>query len=397
MYVIIKYKKGGKVVHTVLDKNAEYIIKKLNAAGYEAYAVGGAVRDMVMGRASDDCDITTSARPEETKSVFSSFTVIETGIKHGTVAVIIDHTPYEITTYRTESKYADSRHPDTVTFVSDLKSDLSRRDFTMNAVAYSPDIGFVDPFLGIGDINSRVIRTVGDAYKRFSEDALRILRALRFASVIGFEIEETTSNAIIDLSHTVCKVSRERIFAELKKLILGGNAQTVINSYIDVIKAIIPINGNYKEIGKLPCNLPMRFTCLCGDRVNEALDFLRADNATKQACRVLLNSSPMPNDRTELKKYVSKLGRESAHLVVEYRRALYGEDQGYMFEELMHSNTALFISDLALNGNDLKQIGIEGRAIGKTLESLLFAVINGGTENDKESLLELAKNIDNIE
>lgn len=376
-----------------LNSNAEYIINKLNGAGFEAYAVGGCVRDSVMGRRCDDTDITTNALPEETKKVFSAHTIIETGIKHGTVTLVLQNTPYEITTYRQESEYTDSRHPDKVTFVRTLNEDLSRRDFTVNAIAFSPSEGVKDPFLGISDINKKLIRAVGDPKKRFSEDALRILRALRFASVLGFNIEENTSKAVIQLAETVNKVSGERIFAELKKLLCGINAQEVVTEYIDAIKKIIPVNGDYKKLSLLPCDFAMRLACLCGSDVSSALVRLRADNKTKHICNVLVNSSPLPNTEANLKFYISALGREDAQTVALYRRALYGEDVACQTEKLLSSKTPLFVTDLAINGNDIAKLGIKGKNIGISLNTLLARVMNGQIENNRETLLESARGI----
>ncbi len=370
-----------------LNQNAEYIIKMLNDAGFEAYAVGGCVRDAIMGRPCDDTDITTNALPEETKAVFSSHTLLETGIKHGTLTLVLDHTPYEITTYRREIGYTDSRHPDKVEFVPTLEEDLSRRDFTVNAIAYSPLFGIKDPFFGVNDIKNKLIRAVGDPEKRFSEDALRILRALRFSSVLGFEIEENTSNAVLSLAETVNKVSGERIYAELKKLLCGKNAQTVIEKYIEAIKKIIPVNGDYNSIYRLPADFSMRLACLCGNSVGNALKLLRADNKTKHICNLLVNSSPLPKQETELKFYISALGREDALTVARYRRALYGEDALKDTERLLNSNTPLFLTDLAINGSDLLPLGIKGKNIGETLNRLLTSVIKNEIENTKEALL----------
>ncbi len=378
-----------------MDKNAEHIINMLNLSGYEAYAVGGAVRDMILNRTSDDWDITTSATPDQTKKVFSEYSLIETGIKHGTVGVVIDKKVYEVTTYRTENDYTDSRHPDSVTFVRDLEADLARRDFTVNAIAYSKEKGFVDPFGGISDIERGIIRTVGNPFDRFSEDALRILRAIRFSSVLGFEIEENTSSALFKLSNTLNKVSPERIFTELKKLLMGKNAQTVIDKYSNVLKCIVPINGITQNISKLPLDFSMRLTCLCSETVIEALEFLRADNKTKHECLVMVNSTPMPDDRVALKRYISNLGRKDATLVTTYRRALYGEDKNNVSGKLLTSDECMFISDLAVDGNDVSKLGFKGKSIGEVLDKLLDCVIEGKAENNKESLLAIAKNIDN--
>jgi len=380
-----------------LDRNAEHIIKMLNLSGYEAYAVGGAVRDMILNRTSDDWDITTSATPDQTKKVFSEYPLIETGIKHGTVGVVIDNKVYEVTTYRTENDYTDSRHPDSVTFVRDLEADLARRDFTINAIAYCKGKGFVDPFGGISDIERGIIRTVGNPFDRFSEDALRILRAIRFSSVLGFEIEGNTSNALFALSNTLNKVSPERIFTELKKLLMGRNAQTVIDKYHDVLKSVISINGTPENVSKLPLDFSMRLTCLCGETVIDALEFLRADNKTKHECLMLVNSTTIPDDRVALKRYISNLGRKDATLVTTYRRALYDEDVNDASKQLLTSDECMFVSDLAVDGNDVEKMGFNGKSIGLVLDKLLDCVIEEKAENNKESLLAIAKNIDNLQ
>lgn len=370
-----------------LDKNTEYIIEELNNQGFSAYAVGGCVRNAILGREVTDFDITTSALPEEIKTVFSAYPVIETGIKHGTVTVLIDRHPYEITTYRTEKGYSDSRHPDSVQFVTDIESDLSRRDFTVNAIAYSHKDGLVDPFGGMNDIKNKVLCAVGDPATRFSEDALRILRALRFASVLGFAIEEKTSEAIFALADTLSLVSRERVYVELKKLICGKKAVEVITKYRSVLERIIPINGDIESLSKLPPDYRFRLSALCGKDVFDALVALRADNETKRICNLLSESEKIPSDLTALKFYVSALGHDNALLVASYRRSLYNEDREELTEKLLDSNECLFIKDLAVNGKDLLNIGVKGEQIGEILNFLLHSVIEGKIDNTKESLL----------
>lgn len=374
-------------MHIDLPPNAEYIINALTDAGFEAYAVGGAVRDKIMGREADDMDITTSALPEETKKVFSAYPVLETGIKHGTVTVLLDRIPYEVTTYRTESAYSDSRHPDKVNFVRNLIEDLARRDFTMNSIAYSPIHGIVDPFGGVSDIKSKTVRAVGDPYKRFGEDALRILRALRFSSVLGFDIEKNTASAVFALADTVNKVSPERVFTEIKKLLCGKNARAVVSTYLECLKKIFPVSGTPEKLDLLPEDQAMRISCLCGNAVADALDFLRADNNTKNICKALVNSKPIPTDETELKFYISALGREVSETVAIYRRALYGEDPNSTVETVLNSDVCLTLKELAVNGDDIKKLGINGRQVGIVLQNLLSAVILGETENKKSPLL----------
>lgn len=205
-----------------LPDSVSYIIGKLEEQGYEAFAVGGCVRDAMLGREPEDWDITTSARPEEIKSVFRK--TIDTGIQHGTVTVMIDHVGYEVTTYRIDGEYEDGRHPKEVSFTTNLRMDLERRDFTINAMAYNDTVGLVDEFDGVGDLQRKVIRCVGDAGQRFDEDALRMLRAVRFSGQLGFEIEQNTRQAIVERAANLEKISAERIRVELTKLLVSKEA-----------------------------------------------------------------------------------------------------------------------------------------------------------------------------
>ena len=219
-------------VRTALDR--------LEAAGYEAWLVGGCVRDALMGRTPGDSDLTSASLPEETAAVFAGERIIETGLQHGTVTVLLDGMPLEITTFRVDGAYADARHPDAVTFTRSLREDLARRDFTMNAVAWSPRAGLSDPFGGAADIRARVIRCVGDPDERFREDALRILRCLRFAAVLGFEIEPATAAAARANSALLGRISAERVTAELKKLVCGADVRRVVLEHTEVLGAVLP-------------------------------------------------------------------------------------------------------------------------------------------------------------
>lgn len=221
-------------------KASETAVKMLKDCGFEAFLIGGSVRDALMNLPIGDIDITTSATPAEVEEIFKEFRVIETGIKHGTVTVIIDNEPLEITTYRSESAYSDNRHPDSVTFSKSLKDDVVRRDFTMNGIAFDFQKGFCDLVGGIDDIKSKTIRSIGDAETRFREDALRILRALRFSSVLDFTIEENTALAIHKCKDLLENISAERIRDEFSKLLCGKNAYSVLSEYSDVICVFIP-------------------------------------------------------------------------------------------------------------------------------------------------------------
>ena len=210
-----------------LPEKVKKIISMLEDSGFEAFAVGGCVRDSLLGKEPTDYDITTSALPEETKEVFKNEHIIETGIKHGTVTVLMESEPFEITTFRIDKDYLDNRRPEKVLFTRSLEEDLARRDFTINAMAYSEKTGLIDVFGGASDLEHGIIRTVGDANARFNEDALRIMRALRFSSVLGFEIEEKTAFSVFKNRKLLKNISAERIFSELKKLICGKDAQSV--------------------------------------------------------------------------------------------------------------------------------------------------------------------------
>ncbi len=378
----------------MLDLNTNNLINVLQSNGFSAYAVGGCVRDGIMGRDITDFDITTSALPQQVKEVFSNYKTIETGIQHGTVTVIVNGAPYEITTFRTEDIYTDSRHPDSVIFVSDIKTDLSRRDFTMNAIAYNEKEGIVDPFNGIADIENKQIRTVGSPSKRFQEDSLRILRALRFSSVLGFEIEDKTAVAINNLAHTVNNVSPERIYVEIKKLLCGKNAHNVVKKFTPALREIISVKDDISRLSNLPKDFPMRLYYLCGASTAEVLKKLRADNKTKRLCKLISESSPIPNDETQLKFYISNLGREVASYVIKYRKSVFGEDKCNKSEEILNKNLCLTVCELAINGDDILSLGIQGKSIHKAQKYLLSSVIKGEIPNQREVLLETLKNLD---
>ncbi len=226
----------------VIPQDAQRILDLLEGAGYEAFVVGGCVRDAILGRVPNDWDITTSAKPEQIKELAfaAGLSCIDTGIAHGTVTVLVDHVPFEVTTYRADGSYSDGRHPDSVEFLDRIDGDLARRDFTVNAMAFNPHVGLVDHFGGLDDLYTRILRAVGDPEKRFTEDALRIVRGLRFAAVFGFEIEENTSRAIHELHHLLEHVAVERIWTEFSGLLCGECAVPVLRAYPDVVFEIIP-------------------------------------------------------------------------------------------------------------------------------------------------------------
>ncbi|HBR32312.1 MAG TPA: hypothetical protein DD733_09545, partial [Clostridiales bacterium] len=223
-----------------LDPVTDFILASLENSGFSLYIVGGSLRNRLLGLDVHDTDFTTNATPAQVKQIFSSYTAIDTGIRHGTVTLVIDHVPYEITTMRTEGTYSDNRRPDCVFYTDSIEEDLKRRDFTVNALAYSPKSGLVDLFGGLSDLENRVLRTVGEPAERFSEDALRIMRGLRFSSVLGFEIENETKSAMFHYSHLLKNISVERIYNELISMLDGNNFDKVLRDFLPVFKLIMP-------------------------------------------------------------------------------------------------------------------------------------------------------------
>lgn len=435
-----------------LLKEAKVIIEKLNENGYKAYIVGGCVRDYLMGITPVDIDITTDAKPEEIKDVFSGYKVIETGIKHGTVTVIVDKNQFEVTTFRIDSEYSDNRHPDSVTFTSNLQEDLARRDFTMNAIAYNEEEGFFDYFNGIEDIKSKVIRCVGDADKRFKEDALRILRALRFSSVTGFNIEESTEKAIFKNKELLKNISAERVYVEFSKMLCGDNVKDIILRYTDVLGVVIPellpmkdfdqrnphhvydvLTHSVIVVESIERKPYLRYAALLHDigkphtfsmgednlghfyghakvSTSMACDILRrlkADNNTISKVEKLIkyHDTPIDNDDVTIKRRLNKIGEEDFFDLIKLMRAdnlgqnpnlLYRQKEYDLIEEraidILNEKECFSLKNLNINGEDIISLGIkEGKEIGSILNSLLDLVISNQIKNEKEELIKSAK------
>lgn len=396
-----------------LPREANHMIKRLAAHGFKAYAVGGCVRDFVMGYTPSDYDITTNALPEQTARIFADAKVIETGIRHGTVTVILNGFKAEITTFRIDGSYTDSRHPDRVMFCPDLKEDLKRRDFTMNALAYNEAEGFMDFFGGIDDINNKTIRCVGDAEQRFTEDALRILRGLRFSSVLGFDIEESTRKAIYTKYRLLANISAERIFEELKKLICGKNVYTVLTEFRDIFCFLLPAlagvtNDEYHSAAELVSKAPweLKLTALfyfCGaDGARTMLRRLKSDNRTVyKVCTALeVCTEPMTAERTHALRLLNKYGSEPmqdalALMLLLPEASVQVKTLKDVVEDILTSKECYKISQLAVNGSDLIQMGItDGKQIGTILNTLLDHVMKDKAPNTTEHLLQLVKNSD---
>lgn len=435
-------------LNRLIDK-AEYAIKKLYSYGFEAYLVGGSVRDMLMNSVGVDIDITTNALPKQTEAVFSTYRIIETGLKHGTVTVIIDGDPIEITTYRVDRGYTDSRHPDEVRFTADIKEDLSRRDFTVNSIAYNHINGFVDPFGGKKDVENKIIRCVGNPETRFEEDALRILRALRFSSVLGFEIESRTSEAIHECKHLLKNISAERIYSELSKTLCGKNIRNVLIEYADVFAVAIPeisrmINFDQKNfhhkfdllrhtaevVSNIPAVKHMRFAALLHDIAkpicqsfdmnsvahyykhpsigahiaDEIMRRFKADNDTREKVIKLIKWHDTPIEESEriIKRKLRSVGRDLLFDLYELQRAdtlgladeyhdrlPHFEKLKEMTNEILSQEQCFSLKDLKINGNDIALLGLKGKQIGNALNFALEAVIDGNAENNKEALMNL--------
>jgi len=381
------------------------LLARLSANGYPAHLVGGCVRDLCRGVEPHDYDLTTSATPDEMKRVFAGFRVIETGIAHGTLTVLSDGAAYEVTTYRVDGAYTDGRHPDAVSFTSSLEEDLARRDFTVNAMAYSPESGLVDPFGGQADLSARLIRAVGDPDRRFSEDSLRILRALRFSSTLGFEIEERTADAVFRLSPTVRRVSPERIREELFKLLSGASSGAVLIRYRDALlsalPALTPIGEAWEDPARAAARLPsdpaLALAALSRPLGYGAVDSLfrslKTDNKSRlRASRAVeAYAAGLPDGPASAGLFLVDYGRETALDALSLAEAC-GDPAAQKARNALESHAAFgaptTLADLAVGGDDLAALGIPpGPERGKLLSALLRLAATGEVANDREALL----------
>lgn len=433
-----------------ISEDAEKLINILFDNGYKAYAVGGCVRDYLLGKPEKDIDITTSAKPEAVEEILKQNDVkfIETGLQHGTVTAVISGVPYEITTFRRDGEYKDNRRPESVDFVDDVKEDLSRRDFTINAMAYNHKDGIIDLFGGKKDIDNKVIRAVGNADLRFKEDALRIMRALRFSATLCFDIEENTKKAIFDNMYLLDNIAKERVFAELTKLLIGDHAMQVLDEYKGVIGVIIPelkpafdcVQNNpwhiYNVYGHIihavdaaPKDEIIRLTMLLHDigkpsvktTDEKGIDHFKfhapvgADIAKKvlkqfkvsneiydKVTTLIYYHQGVENvDNIRVKRWLSKIGKDYTKSLFQVRISdLYAhnpEKIGYEVEKLkallqeleqiIAAGEAFKISDLAVNGNDLLALGYKGKEIGEKLNEILMLVVDDQLDNMKESIM----------
>lgn len=426
-------------------------IDLLEKSGYSAYAVGGCVRDSVMGREPNDWDMTSSATPDEIQRTFSGFRTVPTGIKHGTVTVIIDGKPIEITTMRVDGEYSDNRHPETVRFTKRIEDDLGRRDFTVNAMAYNPKSGIVDPYGGMNDIENRIIRCVGDADTRFNEDALRILRAVRFASTLGFDIEKNTSDSVLANRRLLENISKERIRVELIKLLCGTDVEKILLGYKELIFEIIPelaptdgflqhtpfhIYDVWTHTVKVVANIEpesdFRVAALLHDiekpsmfkidsdgighfkghpqkgaeTAEKILRRLRFSNAEIHRITTIirLHDERPDGDIHHLARLCSVYGIDRADDTLKLIIAdAHGKNSLVLDKEigsvrtaqrqidfLRKSHACLSTAELNINGNDIMALGIDRTQIRDTLQFLLENVIDEKIENKKAALSQAA-------
>lgn len=399
-----------------IPSGASMVMKQLTNAGFQAYVVGGCVRDSLLGKTPKDWDLCTSATPEEMQQVFAGCHVVETGLQHGTLTVVANHEPYEVTTFRVDGEYTDHRHPDQVIFVRDVREDLARRDFTVNAMAYHPDSGLVDAFHGQEDLKHQVIRCVGDAERRFEEDALRILRALRFAAVYGFSIETETAQAAHQLKHTLRDVAVERICVELTRMLCGEGVGTILRAYADVVSEVLPAlkplmgygicERTVQTVERVPAIPALRWAALLHDSsiAMQTMTQLKMDHATRD--RVLLltgNLNLTMSEKTPLlRRRLHQFGEEALRQLLMLQRAdqlspgtsdshevnMRFDSIEQALNDLVATNPCVTLKQLAINGGDLLAAGVpKGQAVGRTLNALLDKVLDEELPNEKSVLL----------
>ena len=436
----------------ILPKQVNEIIHTLQKQGFDAYAVGGCVRDCLLGRNPKDWDITTSAPPQWVKKLFGH--TIDTGIQHGTVTVMIDHVGYEVTTYRIDGEYEDARHPKNVIFTGDLLEDLKRRDFTINAMAYNDETGRVDAFDGAEDLKKGVIRCVGNPHDRFGEDALRMLRALRFSAQLGFSIAGETKQAVLDLAGNLKKVSAERIQMELVKLLTSDHPEVMADVYrLGLSKVFLPEFDRMMEtpqnnkhhsysvgehtvvaLQNIPADKVLRLAILLhdvakpackttdeagqdhfkghpeeGERMSrEILKRIKFDNdTTDRVCRLIRWHDDRPKlSERNVRRVISRIGAENmpdlfavkradtlAQSMYERQKKLdYVEEFQHLFRQVMEKSQCVRKKDLVINGRDLMALGMKpGRQMGEVLDRLFEKVLDQPELNTRDQLLSMAE------
>lgn len=380
--------------------STERIIKTLEDNGFEAYLVGGCVRDMILGKEPKDYDITTNALPYQIKALFDK--TIDTGLQHGTVTVITDGTPFEVTTFRSDGDYKDMRRPESVNFVSDLKEDLSRRDFTVNAMAFNKEKGLIDCFGGEDDLKNKILRAVGDPEKRFTEDALRIMRLVRFASVLDFNLEKKTYAAAKKLCKNLSFVSTERIFAELSKLLEGKKPEAVsdIIALGGLEKFGISGKKPLKRLSELTPKTELRLFALIRIlelKTDDIVKNLKIKNSLKnylKKCEAIMFLTPESDDY-EIKTALSVAGADILSDVAEYKTKIEKTDMSGILKrtvKIIESAEPYSVSHLKIGGRELEDLGFKGEEIGNILKALCDNVKRNPENNKRDILLKIAKN-----
>lgn len=443
-------------MNIVIPKDVEFIINTLEARGFEAFVVGGCVRDSLLGKNPEDWDITTNAKPREIKSCFSNNKLVENGEKHGTIGVVVNNLEYEVTTFRVDGEYGDNRHPDSVTFTDEISLDLSRRDFTVNAMAYNKNRGLVDPFNGQRDLSYKALRCVGDSDLRFSEDALRILRALRFASVYNFSIEAATSASLVKNRRLLNNIAPQRIACELNKLICGDNVNFILRRYKDVFAVFIPeivSTFDFEQntphhnktvwrhttcaVSNIEPDCLLRIVMLLHDvgkpmalrTDSKGVDHFKGHNHFSAViAKTVLERLKYPTkfisdavtlieyhdvrcngNRRQIKHILNKIGEENFERLLKIGRADTLAQSRYKreakllnlqltneaYREIQSNNECYKLCDLAVNGSDLLHLGItRGEHIGYILSELLNEVIDETLENDSVILKKKAQELE---
>ena len=431
-----------------LPQEGLFVLERLESAGFEACFVGGLVRDLLRGVPAHDADLASNAPPQSVIEAFPDVPVLKTGLKHGTVTVLVDHVPVEVTTYRTETGYSDGRHPDAVRFAKSIEEDLSRRDFTINAMALHPVRGIMDPFGGREDLEKGILRCVGNAETRFTEDALRILRALRFSSVLSFSLEESTAEAARKLKGNIGLLSRERVQSECSKLLCGRNVRDELLRYPDILSEIFPFLQKMQgfnqhnehhcfdllehtacAVENIAPRLHLRLAALLHDCAKpgcfhldetgvghfyghasrgakiaeELLHALKYDNLTLKRVPLLVKWHDAPIEETSrmIKRRLNQLGEEALRDLLQLQRAdtlalapqyhdrlVHFDRLDEILDEVLRQDACFSVKKLAVSGNDLRRLGFAGRAIGQAQRLLVDAVIDETVENNREQLLE---------
>ena len=387
---------------------AKLILNKLKTHGFTAYVVGGCVRDSILGKKPNDWDITTNAKPNDIISIFKH--TVPTGLKHGTVTVLIDNTPFEVTTFRVESEYENNRKPTEVFFVNNIENDLARRDFTINALAYNDIDGLIDYFNGIDHIKNKLIKAVGDANNRFTEDALRMLRAIRFSCQLNFHIECETFKAIKLNSNLIKNISNERIKDELNKILISSRPKKglILLNNTDILRLVIPeikdFNFSKELLGRCLTkdSLILKLCCLLisVDDVNSTLSRLRYDNKTnlRVSCVLKYKDININNiDELSFKYILRELGVDDFFILTRLKE-LIGFNKNdilkltIMAKNIISKNEPLTLKDLNVNGKDILSLGVKrGSDVGRILNLLLDHVLIKPNDNEKSILLSIAK------